>query len=326
MKVFLTFDYELFFGEDPGTIEKCMLEPTNDLFRLAENMDVQYTFFVDVGFLVAADKYDQLNDEVSKVEGQIRDMIKRGHDVQLHIHPHWERAEYKDGKWEMNVKGAYRLHDFGPEERKAIIRKYKKRIEELIGRKVSVLRAGGWCIQPFSDLKGALKEEGVIADTSVIRGDFMLTDEYALDFREAPEKDEYRFEDDVCVEDPNGSFTEYPITSMRYSPLFFWRLYSLGRLFPGRHKMIGDGNFLSQGGRKKKVLKTYSYNHISTDGYFSSKLEQGLNMCENKGFQKMVVIGHPKGNTLFSIEKLQKFIDKNHKKHEFTSFHKELCK
>ena len=38
--------YELFFGESVGTVEKCMIEPTNDLLNLAQGKDVFYTFFV----------------------------------------------------------------------------------------------------------------------------------------------------------------------------------------------------------------------------------------------------------------------------------------
>jgi len=33
-----------------------------------------------------------------------------------------------------------------------------------------------------------------------------------------------------------------------------------------------------------------------------------------------VVIGHPKGNTIYSVNRLKIFIDRNHKNHEFTSF------
>lgn len=325
MKIFLTFDYELFFGSQSGSVEKCMLEPTNDLLQIARDKQVSYTFFVDVGYLICAEKYSELTQEVAAVKDQIKKMILEGHDVQLHIHPHWEKAVYLNGRWEMNLQGAYRLADFNAAERKQIIRAYKSYLEELIGRSVFVFRAGGWCIQPFELLMDDFRELGLTIDSSVIPGDFLMTSDYAVDFRDAPMKDCYKFDSDVCVENEDGFFTEFPITSMRYSPLFFWRLYVLGRLSPENHKMIGDGVFLDQGGRKKRTLLTYTRNHVSTDGYFAGKLTAALNMCKNSGFETMLTIGHPKGNTKYSLVQLQKFINYNHTKHDFTSFHNYLC-
>lgn len=323
MKIFLTYDYELFFGEHAGSVEKCMLEPTNDLFNLAHGKDVFLTFFVDVGYLIQAEKYSDLKVELQTVKDQIQKMISLGHDVQLHIHPHWEKAEYVNGNWIMNVDGSYKLSDFDSTESDAIVRKYKAYLEQLIGRKVNAFRAGGWCIQPFDHLKNVFKETGIKIDSSVISGDFMMTHNYAIDFRDAPIKSKYKFEDDVCQEDDQGSFLEYPISSLRYSPLFFWRLYILGRLSPDNHKMIGDGIFLSQGGRKKRVLRTFTSSHVSSDGYYASKLNAALDKSINMEQEEMIVIGHPKGNTKFSIKALRKFIEKNHKKHQFISFQQE---
>lgn len=319
MNILLTFDYELFFGNEPGTVRKCMLDPTNDLFQIAEKYDVHYTFFVDVGYLVAAAKYDALKEERELVVAQIREMIARGHDVQLHVHPHWEKATW-DGKWSMNTTGAYKLSDFAEEESDKIVRKYKAEIESIIERKTFVYRAGGWCIQPFSHLRNIFSELGITHDSTVVAGDFLETSEYAVDFRDAPLKSNYRFEEDVCIEDKNGQFTEVQITPLRYSPLFYWRLYLLGRLNPGRHKMLGDGIFISQGGRKKRTLTAFTTAHVSTDGYFASKLNAGLEKVQNLGWSELVTIGHPKSNTLYSLEKLEEFIGINVKKHNFTTF------
>lgn len=300
-----------------------MLEPTNTLFKLAEGKSVRLTFFVDVGYLIAAEKYRQLNADVEKVKAQVQEMISRGHEVQLHIHPHWEESVYANGKWSFGTEKHYKLTDFEAEQRKTIVRKYKSYLDELIGMKTKVFRAGGWCIQPFEDLREVFLELDLTIDSTVIPGDFFQTDAYAVDFRMAPNKAHYSFDTDV-TEETQGPFREFPIASMRYSPLFFWRLYVLGRLFPKQHKMIGDGQFLSQGGRKKRVLTSFTTGHVSTDGYFASKLEAGLNLCENKDFESMVIIGHPKGNTQFSVRRLERFIQRNHTKHQFVTFHEVL--
>jgi len=320
VKIYLTFDYELFFGEHSGTTEKCMLEPTRDLFALAKNKSVFYTFFVDVGYLIQAEKYGELHQELADVKNQIKEMISLGHAVQLHIHPHWEKAIWENGKWKMNVNGNYKLSDFSKDERSEIITKYKDYLEMLIGKKINTFRAGGWCIQPFSELKSDFERLGILNDSSVIEGGFLKTLNYDVDFTAAPKKSKYKFSDDVCIEDDKGIFTEYPITSYRYNPSFYWMLYGFGKLFPSQHKMIGDGTFLSQGGRKWHVLFNYSNHHISTDGYFSKKLNAGLDKSINLNNEEMVVIGHPKGNTKYSLNRLKQFIEKNHENHNFTLF------
>lgn len=297
-----------------------MIEPTEDLFKIATDKDVFYTFFVDVGYLIQAEKYPELIGDVELVKNQITKMITLGHDVQLHIHPHWEKALWENGKWEMNINRSYKLSDFESDEINKIVKAYKSYLDKIIGRKTIAFRAGGWCIQPFNQLMNVFKEVGLTIDSSVFPGGYLKTENYSFDFKDAPLKSKYNFEEDVCLEAVNGTFTEYPIASLRYSPLFFWRLYILGRIFPAKYKMIGDGNFISQGGRKRQILTTYTTYHVSTDGYYATKLKQGLQKSQNVGHNEMVIIGHPKGNTTDSIHKLKSFVFENCKKHNFTTF------
>ena len=294
-----------------------MLQPTRDLMNLAEKMNVPYTFFVDVGYLIQAEKYPELQTELTQVKAQIKEMIQKGHSVQLHVHPHWEKATWKDGNWTMNVEGHYKLVDFSAEERVRIVTTYKAYLEALTKKSVHAFRAGGWCIQPFSELREALLKAQISIDSSVIIDGYLQTENYNLDFRTAPRKSKYRFENDVCEEVENGSFTEFPIASYRYRPSFYWMLYGLGRIFPTQHKMIGDGLFLSQGSRKKHVLFNASYHHVSTDGYFSKKLNAALEKVINQENEELTIIGHPKGNTQYSLMKLRDFININHQKHQF---------
>jgi hypothetical protein len=84
--------------------------------------------------------------------------------------------------------------------------------------------------------------------------------------------------------------------------------------------MVGDGQFLGQGGRKKRKLTQFTIGHVSTDGYYASKLESALNKYNNLEFEDLVIIGHPKGNTEFSIVQLNRFIEKYHNIHQFITF------
>jgi len=324
MNIFLTFDYELFFGEKTGSVDKCMIEPTDKLLQMARKYSIPMTFFVDVGYLIRLEtesaKHSKLKSDLTKVKNQITEIIESGCDVQLHIHPHWERSYYNGEQWVIEVNGCYKLADFEEEELVHIVSFYKDYLEEIARKKVHTFRAGGWCIQPFDRLKELFKEVGIKYDTSVFAGGHFESPHYNFDFRLAPKKSKYQFENDVCVEVENGSFTEYPISSLKYSPLFYWKLYILGRLFPKQHKMVGDGIFLSQPGRKKSVLTNFTWNHVSTDGYYVTKLDKSLKSLTSSSQTNMVVIGHPKSTTLFSFKHLDKFIRKNYISNSFLSF------
>ena len=157
MKIFLTFDYELFFGPQTGSAQKCLLEPTDRLMNDADSHGVKLVFFVDVGYLIKleefGEEFHELRNELKLVRAQISNMVERGHDVQLHIHPHWERSIYANGKWTINADGAYKLADFQQDEIERIIRTYKTYLDNLVDYRTTAFRAGGWCIQPFDKLK-----------------------------------------------------------------------------------------------------------------------------------------------------------------------------
>ena len=325
MQVLFTFDYELFFGTDTGSVEKCMIEPTAALLKLSENYQVGMTFFIDVGYLIKleelAPNYAQLQADLAKVKAQIAEMVRLGCSVQLHIHPHWEKSTYDGKKWQIVTDNCYKLDDFSDVEIEQIVKRYGLYLQELTHQPVHSFRAGGWCIQPFSRLQKVFKELNLRIDSSVFPGGKFQSPHYDFDFTSVPAfSSAYRFENDVCIDDPEGHFTEYPIASWRYSPAFYWRLYALGRLQPARHKMIGDGSFLAQPGRKKSVLTNFTWNHVSADGYYAGMLKRQAATYQSKGVEHFVIIGHPKGLTVFALEQIERFVKSTRNKYVFPTF------
>lgn len=325
MNVFLTMDYELFFGDPSGSAEKCMLDPTEKLIQLSQKHKIGMTYFVDVGYLIQLEKqgvtYSELKATYDLIVKQLQKLLETGNDVQLHIHPHWEAAKYDGLRWDMCVDGNYKLSDFSPEKVEDIVVRYKQKLEEIIDRKVHGFRAGGWCLQPFSLVKDIFKKVGIQYDSTVFPGAALKTNHYAFDFKNAPkELGRYRFESDLCVADPKGSFIELPIGGWKYHPIFYWNLYVKGRLRPDLHKMMGDGQFISQGGRKYAQLSKSSWNHVSCDGYFAQKLPKITTHFAHKKRSDLVVIGHPKGQTKFSLKKLDNYIERFKTKTNFLTF------
>lgn len=323
MQIFLTYDYELFFGKPTGTVEKCIIEPTNRLREIAAQTKVKFVFFIDVGYLK---KLIELKDSNSKVAHehqlvtqQIETLVDEGHDCQLHIHPHWEDCTHNGEQWTMNTN-RYKLVDFSDAEIEKIVLGYQAILANVTKKTVNIYRAGGWCLQPFSRIKKAFEKAGLKLDSSVFPGGKFTAGNYYYDFSKTPQKSIWNFDDDLCIENSNGQFIEYPISSYKYNALFFWRLFILGRLKPKMHKPIGDGYPMPSPGLRKKMLTQGALLSASCDGYFVTKLNGVIKQNQAKGYNQTVVLGHPKACTQFALKQLEKFIVSHQNKHEFLTF------
>src|SRR6185295_2838064 len=102
MKVYLTFDYELFFGK-AGSVQKCILEPTERLVRICEKYGAKCIFCGNAGYLdrlrVESKRHPHLSRDRDEVLRQIQTLSNTGHAVQLHVHPHWEATTYDGHNW-----------------------------------------------------------------------------------------------------------------------------------------------------------------------------------------------------------------------------------
>ena len=325
MNIFLTLDYELFFGHTSGSAEKCILEPTRRLMEITDRTGVKMTYFVDAGYLFTLQKmmvdFPELVRDYTAISEQIKALVHQGNDCQLHIHPHWEDAYYENGRWNFPVE-RYKLIDFSETEAADLFKHYAEVLYEISGQPIHSYRAGGWCLQPFSHVKSSFQELGLRIDSTVFPGGYNETGVYSYDFRRIQSNDAYFFEDDLCTPEKNGSFLELPIAGHTYAPLFFWKLYGWGRLIPSRHKPLGNGFPISSKGERSKRLTKKSRLSVSLDGYFARSLSSALSKNKSSDF---VVIGHPKACTLYSLEQLEKFILKQKGKHQFQTFSDRLA-
>ena len=312
MNIYLTYDYELFFGGQTGSAQKCILEPTERLREIARSTGAKMTFFVDVGYLKQLKShihFPEVKADYFAVVEQIQNLVADGHDCQLHIHPHWEDS-YHDGKdWVMNVR-RYKLADFKEYDIERIVLEYQGILKSITGQPVNKYRAGGWCLQPFSKFKTAFEKAGLAIDSTVFKGGENTIMPYFYQFKNYPDKDIWTFSDDLCVEDTSGKFTEFPISSYKYSVLFFWKLFILGRLLPSQHKPMGDGYPVPSVGMRKEMLTKGKLLSASCDGYFIKKVNQICKQNKNRGFKHTVIIGHPKALTNFSLNTLERVIKK----------------
>lgn len=326
--IFITLDYELFFGQNVGTLEKSVITPTNKLLEIFNRYNAKVSFMVDSGYLIRLDefrkKYFILEDDYKKITKQIKDISTQGHDIQLHIHPHWEDSYFDGEKWVLNTS-RYRIQKFNKEEIYDIVYRYKKVLTDLTGIEAFVFRAGGWCVQPFEELGNALRENNITLETSVFKAGKNDSATHYFDFTKAPSKDIWKFSNDPLCEDRDGFFTELPISSYKLSPLFFWKLAYAKKLGGNMHKSFGDGNAVGGGTKDKlRMLTSYTNSVVSIDGYKSLYLQKAFDLFKkDKSNKHFVAIGHPKATSEFSLTKLEEFI-KNNIDNNFISYSREF--
>lgn len=331
MNIFITLDYEMFFGTKFGNLKTSIIDPTDKLLSVASKHNITITFFVDIGYIIKLEEYKKshkiLEEDYELIVEQIKSLISHGHDVQLHVHPHWEDSYYDGSKWVI-VTTRYRLHDFSYDEIQDIVHRYKRSLEKITAKKIFTYRAGGWCIQPFSKIKNALKNNGIWLDSTLYYDGMDRSSTHFFNFKKMPKKSQYRFEDDPLIEVSNGFFMEIPISSYRVSPLFFLKKVFLKKFGATEYKIYGDGRGLSSGSlwNKFKTLMSYTSVPVSIDEHKSLLLQKAFDAFCNAHREEedsFVILGHVKLLSQISLENLELFIQNNNL-NNFTTYSKEF--
>ncbi|WP_205529553.1 polysaccharide deacetylase family protein [Taibaiella koreensis] len=315
-RLFLTLDYELFFGTRTGSVARCLIEPTEALLRITDAHDLKIVFFVDAGYLVALKRQmgdcPALQQDYETVTAHLRALSAGGHDIQLHIHPHWEDSFYDTARqqWDIDIS-RYKLADFDEVQIDDIVRRYKAELEHISGKEVFAYRAGGWCIQPFHKLSKAFRKHGIWLDSTVFYNGNADSEAHAFDFKGAPEKTVWQFDQDPVVAQQGGFFTEVPIAAYKVTPLFFARFALAKKKGGAQHKAFGDGRSIAQS--RSWIIKKFlgaSYSVVSIDGYKSSYLARAYRQWRTgKDNLNFVIIGHPKAFTPYSLTKFKQFLE-----------------
>lgn len=316
MKTLITLDHELFFGRRTGSIEKCLVEPFNALRPSIESRGGKACLFLDAGFVLRlrseAASSDMLRREYDTLCRHLDGVTKSGHELQLHVHPHWEDCRWEDGQWKMRLD-RYRLHDFSASDINQIVADYTNLIAEFVPHEtIRAYRAGGWVLQPFRKISDALWNNGIRIDSTVFHNGVSESKTHVFDFSGAPSLSKWRFDSDPLVEVPQGRFLEIPIASHLVWPGFFWKLAMSRKLKVAADKSFGDGSAISLSPKDMlRKLLWPSVSVVSIDGRKTSFLQAAFDEWKRAGREDFVIIGHPKALTRRSIADLDLFLERN---------------
>ena len=327
MNIIISLDYELFFGADSGTVERCMIVPIKETLKIVNKWNIPLSLFVDAGYVFRLQEYRSkslyASSQYDLVASQLNDLQKYGHDLQLHLHPHWEDSYLKDNKWTIDT-ARYKLSDFPVTSIHEIVTRYVGALRSL-SNNVMAYRAGGWCIQPFERIKNCLKTNKIWLDSTVYLGGRNASSTHSYDFRNSPNETHWRFSDDPLRKDESGYFAEIPISSLRMGPRLYWDLAWFKML--GRKSTIqyGDGRAIYPPKRfLAQKLLCATYTPVSIDGYKASLLKEAYLHYKRKhkdgGKEFFVIMGHPKALTPYSLGKLDEFLTEQASQNNFMTY------
>jgi peptidoglycan/xylan/chitin deacetylase (PgdA/CDA1 family) len=259
-KLLLTFDYELFLGPSSGSVERCLIIPTNRILDILGRSKVKGVFFIDTIYLLRLkaiiSHYPEAGKDYNAICGQIKKIYLEGHSVFLHIHPHWLDAIYLPdiNEWNLSDTSRYRFSSLNEDERESSIKTSIDILKEILEiDEITGFRAGGWSIQPFEIFRPHLQKFGVRYDFSVLPGEYFYSNVQSYDYSDVDEEI-YHFDD---IEKPceNGFFKEYSNSTFRLSKIssFISRVenFITSRLSFG--KRYGNGKGISNNSPSKST-------------------------------------------------------------------------
>lgn len=340
-RLHFTLDYEI-HGNGDGNPWNLMVEPTGRLMNLLEKHQQKLTIMADVAEILTFKRYlaDTGKDDfhVADIESQLKDAIRRGHDVQLHIHSSWFNTQWNGKGWDQDIE-EYNMAALPSGKIDEMVSQCVQYLEDLLkpvkpDYKVWLFRAANWSMMPTANLYKALLKHGITADTSVYKGG-VQGGNVSYDYRDAYHQ-LLSYPADACninhlaPSGQEGVITEYPIyTEMRP----FWAFVSPIRIFRmvrarfHKHKkstsaIVNSGSKTGKEDNRHLSLKSFfrkspwkmDFNQGTGRQLISAaKRIKGIRI-DDRDTVDVILIGHSKSFLPYNEKTLEKFLrwaDKN---------------
>lgn len=257
----LVDDWEL-RGTGQGNVLDLQVKPMNGLMDVYEKYGIKCTFNVETMQQLKMREFQgsfpELKMQADAWDAAVISALKRGHDVQLHIHPQWLNAYYtKEDGWKLAEN--WDITKYNRTDVDCMIKKCMSYLNDLfktnnIFHKLCAYRAGSWAFAPSDFMIDVLKENGIVLDMSLVKGLKYDTKHVVLDYTLLEEETRpfYPVKTDARkVSDKVEGFVCVP--TFRYKPVIRWAV--LGRL--------------------KEILKKRPENAVQAVGYKSTKESAG---------------------------------------------------
>lgn len=289
--LYFTLDYEIHGNGDGNPID-LMVEPTYRLMDMLEQYNQRLTIMADVAEILCFKRYwEQTGKDdfhVQEVEQQLCDAIRRGHDVQLHVHSSYFNAQWNGVRFDQCIE-EYNMAALPYERVREMVGQCVDYLETLLkpiksNYKVWLYRAANWSMMPTPTLYQVLVEHGITHDTSVYKGgcqggnvcyDYRHAYDNLLTYRASSK--------DINLQDPAGDLWEMPIyTEMRP----FWDFISPIRIFRMVRAKFHKHKHQSQ---PQSATDKNDNRKLSLRSFFvKSPLKMDFNQVNGKGLIRMM--------------------------------------
>ena len=325
--ILLTFDYELFLGSRSGTVENCVLIPTQKLIELFNAYYIKNAiFFVDTTYLIRLKNSDseECKKDYKSISQQLATLHQQGHYIYPHLHPHWIDAVYLPdiNQWDLSNNNKYSFSAISTEERERLFKESIQILEEICGPQIDFgYRAGGWCIEPFTDFKPHFITHKIKYDFSVMNGYTCTSAFQNFDFSSVPNKSSYTFKDKTTIEEAGGEFTEYPISKVKISRInrllnkFFIKI-----LYRKGVTNFGDG--ISTNSAALKEINPIGHEMASVELLTITNMEDYLRALQKSS--TLHLISHPKMLNLHNLTCLEVLFKKATAKYDINTDFKKI--
>jgi hypothetical protein len=176
LRAIFTVDYEI-HGNGEGCPYSLMVEPTRRILDLFDQYGAKLTIMAEVAEILKFKEYKEKHGSddfhYEAIVNQLKEAVKGGHDVQLHIHPSYVNAKYQDGCW-IQDWDEYNFAGLPFERLDELTSLGKNFLEELLKPVKSTyecvaFRAANWAVSPSRDVVRALVKNGIRIETSVFK-------------------------------------------------------------------------------------------------------------------------------------------------------------
>ena len=283
----------------------------------------------------------KVEDFYKPFEAQIGDAISRGHDVQLHLHPHWLTSTYDNGV--INPSQKYSLHGYRndpfPNNIAGIVERGVDYLNTICkplnkGYRCIAFRAGGYDIcRSTAEILTALWQNGIRIDSSIARGFRFESNIASIDFSNMPSNANWH----IPLEGPLNNFSahgmfEVPIVSAKRTPLNNLPYLFKRAMFKKKAQKTGTGmhDLHTNALRKLKRLMPFSAWMLSFDDscfdarYLEKMLAKYIHQFADDQIVFASAISHPKSMSDANFRIMCDFIELARKKYgekiEFGTF------
>lgn len=341
INILLTFDYELPLGGISLSYDHSLFAPARRLLHFADGHKVPLVFFADV---LCDLRFSQkgITSFSNPFRMQLREALDAGHDVQLHLHPHWMNTEIEADRFipgKPFMLGEYAQDDH-PDKINEIVAQGVEHLQNIARKADSAYRCiayrgGGYNLEPgCREILSALLESGLKYDSTIVPGYVFYSQQNRVDYRNMPNKPNWFLHPDSDLRQPaKEGLLEIPVASV---PKRFFEMPTTLKMRKYAHrapenrgKMIHSPEQL---GIKEKWQMLIANRMLTVDNFtYSQKYLNGMfdrYIAKYQNYEEisLALIGHPKSMGNYAFELLEGFIqhvrEQYPAKARFTTFRK----